>query len=195
MHCEIQSEQTEVTKTHTPSKQDCLQEFSTVDNNDSLPLEKETSPLRKIIDAWNRLHLTPFNGRNPALPGKISTLLSLYSLETILQTIASITKSQFLLGKKGNSRWCITLEWLLNPANFAKVLSGKYLDKTRNNCQSTDSSYSSEMWRPGQQLPFFLPGEGEESMSPAETEKGLASLFRPITQQQKEAAKLLGLPA
>lgn len=167
--------------------------FAQDDRTETLPLEKETSPLRRIIDSWNRLHLKPYSGKIPGLMGKISTLLSQYTLETITKTIDSIAACPFLLGKKENSRWVITFEWLLNPGNFAKVLAGKYHDKPRNYSKNTNSLNCGDLWQSSKQLPICLPGEYEKGLSPTETETGFAALFRPITQQQKEAARLLGV--
>lgn len=167
--------------------------FAQDDRTETLPLEKETSPLRRIIDSWNRLHLKPYSGKIPGLMGKISALLSQYTLETITKTIDSIAACPFLLGKKENSRWVITFEWLLNPGNFAKVLAGKYHDKPRNYSENTNSLNCGELWQPGTHLPFCLPGECANGLRPVVTETGFDALFQPITQQQKEAARLLGM--
>lgn len=192
LHEEIK-ELHETAATKAEPVQDHDEPFSQDDRTETLPLEKETSPLRRIIDAWNRLHLKPCNGKLPGLMGKISALLSQYPLETITKTIDSIAACPFLLGKKENSRWVITFEWLLNPANFAKVLAGKYHDKPRNNSENTNSLNCGELWQPGSHLPFCLPGERENGLRPVVTETGFDALFQPITQQQKEAARLLGM--
>lgn len=92
-----------------------------------MPLEKLSAPYRNIVEAWNRLKHKPFTGLYPHIAESVKELLAHYSEETILETIADIPKSPFLLGNNNTpNRWSISFTWLLKPENFEKLRSGKY---------------------------------------------------------------------
>lgn len=59
---------------------------------------------------------------------KLKFLLGRYGEATVLNTIKGIARTPFLLGKKEHSTWSVSLAWLLDADNFAKVLAGKYCD-------------------------------------------------------------------
>ena len=166
-----------------------------------LPVEKLPAPLRSIVDVWNRLGVNGVTAVSSSLQEKMRALLSRYNGETISGAIAGIAKSAFLLGKKNNSRWSVTLGWLMNPDNFAKVLSGKYLDKPRvtneTDCGTDDRrAYYSEPrnnipWGARHRLPFYLPGEGDEPMSDEEYEAALYAMLHPTNASLERAERLL----
>ncbi|MBR0293801.1 MAG: hypothetical protein IJQ91_05270 [Acidaminococcaceae bacterium] len=151
---------------------------------DMLISHKPVSKYQRILDAWNKLPLRKFTGLIPLLQKKLQYLLERYGEETIVKTVERIGSSDFLLGKKAGRTWTVTLGWLLEPGNFAKVLAGNYFDKP--NAGGAD-------WQPGERCPFYLPGEGTEAFTPEEEKEAVRNLFLPTTPAQKKAARLLGL--
>ena len=151
---------------------------------DKLISHKPISKYQRILDAWNKLPLRKFTGLVPLLQKKLDYLLERYGEETIVKTIRRIGGSAFLLGKKAGRTWTVTLGWLLEPGNFAKVLAGNYFDKP---------AAGGADWQPGERCPFYLPGEGTEAFTPEEENEAVRNLFLPTTPAQKKAARLLGL--
>lgn len=155
--------------------------------------KKSTSPKnlsdihKRILDAWNKLPLPKYHTLTYVMQRKLDYLLQRYGEETILKTIAGITGSAFLLGKKAGSCWSATFGWLLEPGNFAKVLAGNYRDKKK-------TGSACDTWNPGEPCPFYLPGEGEERFTPEEADEAMRALYVPTTPAQIKAARLLGLP-
>ena len=152
-----------------------------------IPLNELPEECRNVIGEWNKLPLPKFKGLAPELLEKLKYLLQRYGEKLLCKTIAGIANNAFLLGKKEGHTWTVSLGWLLEPGNFAKVLFGKYQDK-----QYGDSRCLNR--RPGERLPFYLPGEGEEGFTPEEQEQALRDLYIPTTPAQLKAARLLGLP-
>ena len=98
--------------------------------------------------------------------------------------IAGIAESDFLLGKIKNKPFKVTFTWLLDPENFAKVLSGRY----RNEFDEYDQ------WLDGEPLPCSLTGETEDrDMTREERRRAIENLWNPQTPEKAEAARLLGL--
>jgi len=158
-----------------------------VDLNNLIPLNELPEEYRNVIGEWNKLPLPKFKGLVPELLEKLKYLLQRYGEKLLCKTIAGIANNAFLLGKKEGHTWTVSFGWLLEPENFAKVLSGKYQDQ-----QYGDSRCLNR--RPGERLPFYLPGEGEEGFTPEEQEQALRDLYIPTTPAQLKAARLLGLP-
>ena len=97
--------------------------------------ETITSTLNKtnidlIIKEWNKLNLQNLvsinsnTNRHTMLKARIKE----YSLDKVIETISSISKSPFLQGQNDRN-WTITFDWLVRPNNFLKVLEGNYIDK------------------------------------------------------------------
>lgn len=86
--------------------------------------------VQQIIDAWNSLGLSKITkivrgkDRDRLLKARIKE----YGVDTILQAICNVRKSDFLLGKNKNG-WTITFDWFIKPNNFPKVLDGNYDNK------------------------------------------------------------------
>jgi hypothetical protein len=151
---------------------------------DMLISHKPVSKYQRILDAWNKLPLRKFTGLVPLLQKKLDYLLERYGEETIVNTVERIGSSDFLLGKKAGRTWTVTLGWLLEPGNFAKVLAENYFDKP---------DVGGADWQPGERCPFYLPGEGTEAFTPEEEKEAVRNLFLPTTPAQKKATRLLGL--
>ena len=158
-------------------------------------LETLTAPCRSVLEAWNRLPLKKFTGLVPRLLQKLNGLLARYGEATVRRTVEDIGRSSFLLGKKGTG-WFITLGWLLEPGNFAKVFSGKYRDRNdeENNYTGWNNGVNGCTGRqPGERFPFYLPGEENEPLNEEQTRQGLYDFFHPTSPALEKAARLLGL--
>ena len=154
------------------------------DLNKLIPLAELPEDVRKIVTAWNRLRLKIFHGLFPGLVEKVKELLRQFGMEAVLSGIASIAESDFLLGKIKNKPFKVTFTWLLAPENFAKVLSGKYLNEF--------DEY--DQWLDGEPLPYSLTGETEvRDMTREERRRAIENLWNPQTPEKAEAARLLGL--
>ena len=157
------------------------------DLNNLIPLHELPEEYRNVIGEWNKLPLPKFKGLVPELLEKLKYLVQRYGEKLLCKTISGIAGNAFLLGKKEGRTWTVSLGWLLEPENFAKVLSGKYQDRQYGDCRCLNR-------RPGERLPFYLPGEGEEGFTPEEQEQALRELHVPTTPAQLKAARLVGLP-
>ena len=153
-----------------------------------IPLRQLPETVRNVIGEWNKLPLPKYNGLIPSLLEKLKHLLQNYGEQTIRKTIAGIANSAFLLGKKENSGWSASLSWLLDAENFAKVLAGKYQDKT-----GGSSCYNECL--SGERFPFYLPGvqEGNSPLTPEQIDNALDNMLHPRNALLEESARLLGI--
>lgn len=62
--------------------------------------------------------------------------------ETLIKAFKQVEASDFLCGRLSSSYWCATLEWILSPQKFFKVLSGTYAP------YRSSSSYKRSIPRP-----------------------------------------------
>ena len=154
------------------------------DRNTMIPLEDLPENCRRVVEAWNRLRLKTFYGLYPVLVAKVERLLQEYDTDTVVRGIACVAKSSFLLGKTKHKGFKITFCWLLDPENFAKVLSGKYQDQF--------DEY--DAWLDGEPLPSSLTGMADERlMTREERRQAVEDLWNPRTPEKMEAARLLGI--
>ena len=154
------------------------------DSNRMIPLEELPENCRRVVDAWNRLRLKTFYGLYPALVEKVEFLLQQFDTDTVVKGIASVADSSFLLGRNSHKGFKITFCWLLDPGNFAKVLSGKYRDQF--------DEY--DAWLDGEPLPASLTGTADDRiMSREERRQAIEELWNPQTPEKLEAARLLGI--
>lgn len=95
--------------------------------------------VQQIIDAWNSLNLSRITkivqgkDRDRLLKARIKE----YGVDSILQAIENVRKSDFLLGRNKNG-WTITFDWFIRPNNFPKVLDGNYDSKKETGNASLD---------------------------------------------------------
>ena len=158
--------------------------FVPEENSRMVSLDNLPAPCRNVLETWNKLPLKKFTGLIPSFLQKLNGLLARYGEADVRKAVESIGRSPFLLGKK--SDWIVTLGWLLEPDNFAKVLSGKYQDRNDGNNCYTD-------WRPGERFPFYLPGEDEEPADEEPAKQGTYEQFRSADPTHEKVARLLGL--
>lgn len=100
----------------------------------------QQSHIEQVITAWNNLGLsqiskiTAASKRGQGLKARIRE----YGVDKVLEAISNISHSTFLRG--GNKTgWTITLDWLVKPNNFPKVLENQYVDKTNDNSETRAS--------------------------------------------------------
>lgn len=100
----------------------------------------QQSDIEQVITAWNNLGLsqiskiTAASKRGQGLKARIRE----YGVVKVLEAISNISHSTFLRG--GNKTgWTITLDWLVKPNNFPKVLENQYVDKTNDNSETRAS--------------------------------------------------------
>ena len=156
------------------------------ENGQKIPLSLLPEPIRNVINEYNKLPLPKYNGVIPSLLEKMKYLLHRYGERIVIKTIAGITDSTFLLGKKENSSWTASLSWLMDAKNFAKVYAGKYSNNTDGSCDKN--------WKLGDPFPIQLPGEGERRFTAEEQRVAIRKLSIPTTPAQIRAARLCGLP-
>lgn len=121
---------------------------NTNNNNNNILCDTQSQSDKKIniqdqiLEKWNELpdpipkvrKVGTGTQRHKLLKARIGQ----YDLETILQAIENIKKSDWLLGIN-NSGWTITFDWFLNPNNFLKVLEGNYISKNANKGRKMNS--------------------------------------------------------
>lgn len=89
-------------------------------------------PIKKAFDNWNliaqELGLPIAEKLTPDRRRKLRQRLSEHSLDDWNRALRNIADSEFLLGK-GNRGWRASLDFMLQPSSFMKVLEGQYADK------------------------------------------------------------------
>lgn len=85
--------------------------------------------VQRVLEAWNAVkgitqvkHILPGKTREVMLLARLEE----YGVEKVLEAIANIPKSPFLL-KEGKGKW-FNFDWFIKPNNFPKVLDGNYID-------------------------------------------------------------------
>ena len=116
-------------------------EIDNIVSNDTIcQTDVRQSDIEQVITAWNNLGLsqiskiTAASKRGQGLKARIRE----YGLDKVLEAIDNISHSTFLKG--GNKTgWTITLDWLVKPNNFPKVLENQYVDKAGDNSETRAS--------------------------------------------------------
>lgn len=126
-----------VSKDTVRRSDDQLDDVSQSDNHQP---DVKSSDIEQVITAWNNLGLsqiskiTAASKRGQGLKARIRE----YGLDKVLEAIDNISHSTFLRG--GNKTgWTITLDWLVKPNNFPKVLENQYVDKAGDNSETRAS--------------------------------------------------------
>ena len=101
-----------------------------------------STDVQRILDAWNAIDgipkvqkLSPESKRGKSLGARIKE----YGVDRVLEAIAEIPKSAFLMGRTGKFK--ITFDWFVLPNNFPKVLEGNYADRPKRTFEKTDIAY------------------------------------------------------
>lgn len=93
--------------------------------------------ISEVIETYNRLCPTMPRalGITTQRQSAINARLKQYSLTEVLKAIEMASKSDFLTGQNAKG-WIASLDWLLKPTNFTKVIEGHYTNRTRNGINS-----------------------------------------------------------
>ena len=86
--------------------------------------------IQTVIDAWNAQGLTKVSDikRNTKRYKNLVARCGEYGADVVVKAINNVSKSKFLRGDN-NRGWACSLDWLLLPSNFQKVLEGSYNDR------------------------------------------------------------------
>lgn len=121
----------------------CIQDVSKVETQvrlgkDRLELGKDrlelnnacSTKVQPIIDKWNELGLQKIISINPGTTRYklLNARIKEHGEDKVLQAIENVKHSTFLKGQNSKG-WTITIDWLVKPNNFLKVLEGNYEDK------------------------------------------------------------------
>lgn len=90
---------------------------------------KENIDYMSFVEQYNKIcvSLPKVQSITQARKSAIRARISEYPVQVILEVFNRAENSDFLSGRKGN--WRANFDWLMKPANFAKVLEGNYNDK------------------------------------------------------------------
>lgn len=89
---------------------------------------------QKAIDAWNEvaketgLPIVTKLAQGTKRANMLTARINQYGVDDVILAIRRIRDSKFLQGQNRNG-WSISLDWLVKPNNFPKVLEGNYDDK------------------------------------------------------------------
>lgn len=92
---------------------------------------RKAGPYDAIISAWNALEaigITPIRSIGSQRKTMLDARIKQYGIDSVLEAISLIRKSNFLQGKHKGRPWQITFDWFVRPNNFPKVLEGNYTD-------------------------------------------------------------------
>lgn len=109
----------------------------------SSPPKKSPSPSenpQKIVELYHRIcsNFSQITAITPERKRAVKNLLSRYSEEKIRRVFEKANRSDFLNGSNPRS-WQANFDWLINEANFLKVLEGNY-----DNSEKIDNSSASD---------------------------------------------------
>lgn len=104
--------------------------------------------VQRILDAWNAVEgipkvqkLSPDSKRGKSLGARIKE----YGADKVLEAIAEIPESAFLMGK-AKKQFKITFDWFVLPNNFPKVLEGNYRDGPKKVYGHGEMPYQAAAW-------------------------------------------------
>ena len=118
---------------------DCSTELNDV-------VKSTTKQFQEITTIWNSLTaygLTPIRGINKdSLRAKqLRARLREYGKDSFAEIVEQIKASDFLQGRTGTRPWQVTFDWVIKPANYAKVLEGTYKNSDRQQAQGKAKNF------------------------------------------------------
>lgn len=137
---------TSVTVTNTVPNTDTVSDNVTEEEQDfdygtiTLSEPKKTSnvdDVKRVLEAWNALGMSSTVTKITATGDRgrqLNARLKEYGVDAVVEVISSVAKCPFLKGENDKG-WEATFDWIIRPNNFAKVQSGNYLKRCRNNGQ------------------------------------------------------------
>lgn len=114
---------------------------NTLDNTISKDIVSCTKE-QQVMNAWNSLKLNkviaikPGTARSKMLNARIKE----YGLDNVIKAIGNIAESSFLKGQNRHN-WIISLDWMLKPNNFSKVLEENYSDRNKAFVEKSTSNH------------------------------------------------------
>lgn len=99
----------------------------------SVVSDETTSPVdlkpEHVVEAWNDLAsatgLREVRKFTPQRQRKLATRIRQNTVDEFTEAIAAIGRSPFLRGENDRG-WRATFDWMLEPANFTKLIEGTY---------------------------------------------------------------------
>ena len=118
---------------------DCSTELNAVDKN-------TTKHFQEITTLWNSLSdigITPIRVINKdSMRAKLlRARLREYGKDSFAEVVEQIKASDFLQGRTGSRPWQVTFDWVIKPANYAKVLEGTYRNADRQQAQTKAKNF------------------------------------------------------
>ena len=103
-------------------------------DDDVLPVVNDSVPYKEIVEHWNNLYSSTF-GKIVMLSEKrkrsIRVLFKNFvRIEQMYDLFKKASESSFLRGMNSRS-WMASFDWIINPVNSAKILSGNYDDPVK----------------------------------------------------------------
>ena len=95
--------------------------------------------ITSVCEAWNKIGLAQVSKVSPGTTRykMLSARIREYGIDDVLKAVEMVKQSDFLRGQN-NSGFMATLDWMIKPNNFQKVIDGNYAKKTTKR-QATNS--------------------------------------------------------
>ncbi len=99
----------------------------------------------EILDLFNEICISYPKAKNisDSRENAVKSILSAYGKEKIREVFEKTEKSSFLKGFNQRN-WTASFDWIMNSANFVKILDGNYDDKPQPPPQNDD--YDESIW-------------------------------------------------
>lgn len=101
------------------------------------------SQIDQVIAAWNNIDgiqkiikVSKGTQRYNLLTARINE----YGLDKVLECVHGVEHSSFLKGYTSQNGWKADFDWIVKPANFIKILEGKYVDKQSLNDKTSNQN-------------------------------------------------------
>ena|SRR3712207_1364942 len=90
------------------------------------------SQIDEVIKAWNSIdgmRKVVKVGKGTKRYNLLVARINEYGIDKVLECVFNVQRSSFLKGYTSKDGWSADFDWIILPANFTKVLEGKYTDK------------------------------------------------------------------
>jgi len=146
-------------KLNTPIKEK-FKDNNTLSNNTNnikdTVISKEKTDYELVVNKLKESpSIKPFKKIEGKRKSSLNARLREYKLDGVLETLEKIEKSNFLSNVKNSERHWLTIDWILNPTNFAKISEGNYDDNNSYNNNNTNSQQSASQYKPISQDDLF----------------------------------------
>lgn len=119
-------------------------------NSEKFPPKKSPSPsedTKKIVELYHRIcsNFSRITAITPERNRAVKNLISRYSEEKISEMFEKANRSNFLNGSNPRS-WQANFDWLINEANFLKVLEGNYDNSKKIDATSENDGFHADKY-------------------------------------------------